>query len=142
MCASGRVTGGGGELCTPCPASTFAPNAGSFECEECAIGHTSEPGASECTFCLPGFFESPSGDCTFCTERMVCHAKGTTLATLEIKKGYWRSSPESEGIYACPFGDTDACPGGNGTAESLCAEGYTGPFQLPGTQPADGGMQA
>jgi len=51
-------------------------------------------------------------------------AEGTTLATLDIKEGYYRFGVDTEMIYRCPLGEV-AC---NGSKHSACNNGYIGPL--------------
>ena len=51
-------------------------------------------------------------------------SSGTTLATLTLEEGYYRTSVESHIVLECY--QTDACLGGNAT-DDPCSSGYEGP---------------
>eukprot|EP00903_Cladosiphon_okamuranus_P018352 g16884.t1 len=51
---------------------------------------------------------------------------GTTLETLDIARGYWRATNDSDNVLACY--NADACIGGRTGADDFCAPGYTGPY--------------
>lgn len=53
-------------------------------------------------------------------------SRGTTLATLALDKGYYRTSNHSHKIRQCYH--ADACIGGN-DADKYCATGYAGPCE-------------
>ena len=47
--------------------------------------------------------------------------EGTTLATLPLLRGYYRTSLESDDLRRCPdFGDNSGCVGGMGNGEGPC----------------------
>ncbi|CAN0436421.1 unnamed protein product [Ascophyllum nodosum] len=48
--------------------------------------------------------------------------------TLEIERGYWRSSASSPNIFPCY--NKDACRGGLTDSHDYCSEGYTGPCEF------------
>ena len=56
----------------------------------------------------------------------VAPLSGTTLATLKLSKGYFRTSNESHNILRCYH--ADACRGGR-TKGGYCAPGYMGPCE-------------
>ena len=47
-------------------------------------------------------------------------------STLELEKGYWRRSAITHAVLPCLL--DNSCPGGTGSGDSSCAEGYTGPL--------------
>lgn len=53
-------------------------------------------------------------------------SRGTTVATLDLQKGYYRTSAKSQVVVECYL--EDACVGGT-DAESYCADGYEGPCE-------------
>lgn len=62
-------------------------------------------------------------------EGVDCESPGSTLATLPIRPGYWRSSNDSEVIHACRH--PNACTGATRVRSSsdYCLTGYTGPCE-------------
>lgn len=54
---------------------------------------------------------------------------GTTLQTLDLESGHYRTSSESENVLECPRGE--ACVGG-GIAGHYCATGYQGACETTG----------
>ena len=65
--------------------------------------------------CRAGKYEDLDGICQDCPTGSECPNGGTTITSLTVKPGFWRSSLESSTLYECPYGRT-ACPGsGNGT---------------------------
>ncbi|CAN0527792.1 unnamed protein product, partial [Laminaria digitata] len=55
----------------------------------------------------------------------IANSSGTTVATLSLEKGYFRTSNQSHEILKCFH--QNACVGGTDTAK-YCAPGYTGPY--------------
>lgn len=51
---------------------------------------------------------------------------GTTVATLSLNKGYYRTANSSHAVRMCFL--ENACPGGDDT-DMYCAPGYTGPCE-------------
>ena len=72
--------------------------------------------------CERDFYMNPDGECHLCPDGAECSSKGSDLSTLEIKKGFFRTSPTSKEVYACA--NKMACPGGNQTGDGLCGVGY------------------
>lgn len=70
ICSPGTSSAKGEETCTPCPAGTAQPDAGSTECLPCPAG-TFQPneGAVVCNACGTGTFQPLSGQiaCNACT---------------------------------------------------------------------------
>lgn len=64
-------------------------------------------------------------------EGVDCNNPGVTLASLPIRKGYWRSSRKSLKVQQCLH--SEACVGATEIASSddYCANGYKGPCELP-----------
>jgi hypothetical protein len=48
-------------------------------------------------------------------------------AEIYLEPGHWRRFPHSEAVLPCLLG-YKSCPGGSGSGDSVCAEGYTGPL--------------
>ena len=82
--------------------------------------------------CRAAKYEDLDGMCQDCPTGTECPNDGTTITSLTVKPGYWRSSVESSTLYECPYGRT-ACPGSmNGTNTTTefvaCKTGYVGPL--------------
>ncbi len=62
-------------------------------------------------------------------EGLDCQQPGATLASLPVKPGYWRSSPESLVVHPCIH--PDACAGATQVSRSddYCEAGYEGPCE-------------
>ena len=76
--------------------------------------------------CQAGKFENADGECDPCLDGALCEEEGTTLATLTVMQGYWRSGVDSEYIYVCP--SVHACPGSSGPSSGGgCRIGFIGP---------------
>lgn len=119
----------GATRCRDCPAG-YASQAGEALCEPCAAGTTSAAGAAACALCERGSFRrAPDAACERCADFAGFDAErcaaGTTLATVPLRRGYWRAAPDSDDAYECRA--RAACPGGasNATA-TACAPGYAG----------------
>lgn len=66
----------------------------------------------------------PAADCKVLPVGTDASGAGTTLATLNLAKGYYRTSNESHIVLMCY--QKDACTGGI-DADNYCAAGYRGP---------------
>ena len=67
---------------------------------------------------------------TLCAEAppgTMAPSSGTTVETLILEKGYYRSSNQSHNVWECY--QTDACAGGV-SIEGICAVGYAGPCKI------------
>jgi len=115
--------------CVPCAAGSYQPFPGQLRCEACSayqLGRSSREGATTCAFCEDGLYlaaDPAAGafdfkDCFACPSHATCF-EGATLATMELDKGYWRTSSDSPKLKECAV--EGACRGGNA---SSCAEGY------------------
>lgn len=118
------------EGCAPCPLHTSSAG-GDSECDVCAEGRYLSVGAAAST-----------DACAPCPDGAVCR-RNTTLATLEVKAGYWRLSPLTSRIYACAPGASGradnrstACWGGRESGSASCAPGHQGPCEWPPPQPS------
>lgn len=123
--AAGTSTPSTISVCRPCPGGAVSPpaSAGLVACQ-CAIGTYDERSATEllqaqelgvrCRPCpVPG---------------SVCDAPGTTLELLPLQQGYWRVSPLSLDLRACPDEQAEhnsSCAGGSGLP---CKPGTMGPY--------------
>ena len=108
------------EPCEPCPArsSTMLLGATARSKCECFVGFYAEP--------LP----SSSADafhCRVCTG-FQCPSAGTTLATISLGPGTWRSSARTTSIVSCRGGanGTSPCLGGVSAERGYCAGGHSG----------------
>lgn len=88
-----------------------------------------------CARCANRVNGVPNGDqvqidgiplCTGAPSGVTASSKGTTLATLTLDKGYYRTSKTSHDVHECY--NEDACVGGNDT-DKYCASGYQGPCE-------------
>ena len=133
VCAPGSASSDG-LACVSCKAGEYTPTDGSAACQRCetAVGsaYTSTEGSAVCNLCRGESYMDVDGICTSCLEEFgegaIC-AEGTTLSTLVIKPGFFRTTPDSKKVYTCTL-DEVACPGGNQTGNKLCADGYEGPL--------------
>ena len=97
--------------CAMCPANMYSRN-GSFQCAQCSLaaGEGSEPGAGGCV-CAAGFYDAaPGEDAPSCKSCDVAGVRscpmGTTIATLPVKRGWWRATPSSDDVEAARRGRT------------------------------------
>ena len=64
---------------------------------------------------MPFFYESTVSHagptCEQCVAGVDCDTPGSTLATLNLKPGYWRFSASASDVYRCP-GHEESCLGG------------------------------
>ena len=102
--------------------------AGQPFCEPCSafqLGRESHAGATTCDFCGENLYLGDDQDavdgrnCFECPAHATC-AAGTTLQTLHVHPGYWRTEATSPKLKACFL--KSACVGGNSSV--MCAEGY------------------
>ncbi|GMH92837.1 hypothetical protein TL16_g12465 [Triparma laevis f. inornata] len=75
-------------------------------------------GSCTCTF------DNMKGSCIDVYEEVDNLTLSTTLGTLKIEPGYWRTGGTSIDVRECPV--AEACVGGNGT--DYCREGHDGPY--------------
>ena len=106
----------------PCPATTYNPLPNAFEptsCERCPErtetvdrGNLTEPATSrEDCVCSAGFYLAPDdhtdGDrceqsCCRCPVGTTCDTASISLATLPLRRGYYRPSRNSVDVRRCP----------------------------------------
>lgn len=144
-CPVGFASSKGASECSACEPGRIAAISGSSRCAHCDVvagnEYTSAQGMGVCNKCRPGFYWHKS-TCNRAKDGTACVADGTTLATLDIKKGWYRFATSSDKLYECPV--KDACAGSgvqNGNASagisnaslssaeyraSLCGRGYVG----------------
>ena len=140
-CVQGSYSDTGRSSCTLCPKGSFAPGVGSSSCLLCAseygAGYSSSEGATECAFCGPDYVWAPTSKddrnkCKLCGGTSgtfmgaSCPRGRTTVQTLTVKRGYWRTSHNSTVIASCPT--PEFCAGGNKSDSSICEVGHEGPF--------------
>ncbi|CAB1102169.1 unnamed protein product [Ectocarpus sp. CCAP 1310/34] len=63
--------------------------------------------------------------CVESMEGTKASSSGTTVATLDLQEGYYRTSAESQVVVECYL--TSACAGGT-DPKNYCADGYEGPY--------------
>ena len=137
------------------------PRLGAAEfCTECEAPLTSSEGASSCAFCVAGYYHTPlraahalapgaanhsatsvdakagggSADrykCTACLSDATC-AANTTLATVDLHRGFWRLGARSTTLSACLWANNfTACRGGadaGSGGDGYCEGGFRGPL--------------
>ena len=156
-CPTDKVTLGNGQC--GCRAGEFLVDG---ECTSCPDRLSSAVGATSCDICAAGYLRTPQdaipsrSSCVECPVGAEC-PRNASLATLRIKRGYWRldgstvdihdcrdhaatsacpatnetNTSATEGSLSCAVGDLwNRCTGGDliGTdGDSYCAENYGGP---------------
>ena len=121
--------------------STFSNTSGAVSCDKCSnyfgTAYTSGTGALSCNKCRDNYYMDNHGTCLSC-ESMIMDAiyesevipecnEGSTLASVRMKKNYFRFSQDSKAIYSCYAGDMpDNCRGN--TTHAGCSRGSTGPL--------------
>ena len=116
----------GARACVPCPAETYSTDPKAALCTPCERGRTSSGGATACNDCVERYYyDLKKQECVACVNRVQCRA-GTTLATWDVERGFWRRNPESTTIYECPPGRS-SCKGGIGmTGDEICGDRFIG----------------
>ena len=148
-CPPGSYCERGSTAAIPCPSTTYNNRSGAPSLSAClptpppylsALGscfycqggdfcstHNDELGECECT---AGFFlAEPGGSlCTLCPAGIACTAAGTTLATTDVRRDFWRPSTTSSDARTCPYDGT--CAGGvaapshyDAASTATCVEG-------------------
>ena len=117
------------QSCILCDPGYNARKPGSISCERCnppemSFGY----GGANCSSCQTEYYKDTlTGKCIQCDEEKAkCNNEenGTTLLTINVRKGYYRFDPSSEEIYECPF--LDNCQGGLSTGQESCRSGSFG----------------
>ena len=92
-------------------------------------------GTEECNICTQGFYyphafkgsdyriNKTTDLCKPCPANTTC-VQGTSLQTIQIDKGFWRDSNNTQQLYKCPF--QELCLGGK--SNNYCEDGYEGPL--------------
>ncbi|KAH8073097.1 hypothetical protein JL721_3075 [Aureococcus anophagefferens] len=148
-CAPGRRQPAAGQKqCERCPASTYQPQSGQLSCDRCSsfqLGRTSRQGSTTCDFCEEGLYLADDDTaidgsrCVSCPDHATC-AEGTTIETIAVHDGCWRTTPGSSKrirrtkrdafVYLVVAGDDlpDACRIGDATyAVTWSLEGEASP---------------
>ena len=117
----------GARACVPCPRDTYSVEPKTALCTPCPLQRTSDPGSTVCGDCVERTYLDPeTQQCEECLARAQCHA-GSTLATLDIESGFWRSDPQSKEIFECPA--VSSCTGGignTGREDLICSDNFVG----------------
>lgn len=129
----------GAVACGVCPADTRAGN-GSFQCASCDVGsgEGSAVGSSTCV-CREGYYDGAAGgdggagaapSCKSCgaIPGVRTCPMGTTVATLPLRRGYWRAEARSDAVELC--GHKDDCAGGETWGNGACRHSTRGPLCL------------
>ena len=148
-CGPGNFSKAGASECRVCGISEFS-RGGAEACINCGIGETTViKGASTCV-CQIGFFAKqskaqctqklPGGEikivrstlyptfgtcCTKCPAGFECDHAGVTLASANLKPGFWRSDNSSLRARPCP---SIASCNGSSSLVGGCPLGHEGPF--------------
>ncbi|KAG5183689.1 hypothetical protein JKP88DRAFT_316043 [Tribonema minus] len=106
------------------------PEAATAEASPKALLPTDRPSFISCGI---GFYSPDDNTCALCADvpGLNCTQSATTIATLPISPGYWRSNTASTVVREC--WNADACSGGRASlsadsAAAYCTEGYIGPY--------------
>jgi hypothetical protein len=107
-------------VCKPCPTDSVSPEAStSIEACACKPGYYDEAAETQKVQCVPCVTGSWCSDDT----------KGTTLASLPLLRGYYRTGNASNDLRRCPdFGESSGCVGGVGFGEGPCKDFLQGPY--------------
>ena len=118
-------------IASSCAVSTYNPLVGQFlrtacmSCPENAVTiRTAAASAADCV-CIVGHYNhrptNATAECTPCPVGANCTDQGTTLASLQLFTGYYRTSTASIDLRRCPdFGDGSGCVGGMSDGEGPC----------------------
>ena len=126
-CPPGKYSSKYAAECQKCESGRIAADPGQSECSKCPDLQSSGPGEAACA-CEENWYMWMDGSCRRCPQGVDCSGVGSTLESLSVSKGRWRSSNSSEDVLTCPA--KDACAGGDrevsGTGADYCKEGNTG----------------
>ena len=135
-CPAGHYCIGG--AANRCAWSTYNPLVAQFlqtACKHCptnaVTNGTAAISAIECV-CVAGYYNrrpaNETVECAVCPVGSECADEGTTLASLPLVTGYYRTSNASNDLRRCPdFGDDSGCVGGIGF-EGPCKAWLQGPY--------------
>ena len=108
--------------CRACPVHAVSGLASALKAHcECDIGYYDERANASAADGLVM--------CSTCPIGAVCGERGTSLLTLPLEPGYWRTQPTSNNLLRCPDATaaTTSCLGG-ASADALCKPWTTGPY--------------
>lgn len=130
QCPVGRSSTSGQASCAACEGGRYSDVEGSSTCAACEEqGATSLEGAAGCLVCKEGYFRRDGLFCEECgngaNKGIACPDEGTTLQTVTVEEGWWRSSSSSGEFRQCP--QAELCVGGT-DGEDICEVGHTGPY--------------
>ena len=124
--------------CKTCPLNshTLAEGSNSSAACICDVGYYKETVAtntSSLAYNSSDVGEATVDRCINCPEGSVCTSTGTTLATLPLRRGYWRGSRNTSSVFRCPDASEPrtGCVGGTGDP---CKASLTGPYFLVCTE--------
>ena len=153
QCSPGFYCTGNLTAPTPCPAGTYGPNAGSVSlglCLNCSLGHTSSPGAVQCSLCEAGTVAQAEGvaACASCGSGQVSTVNRTEC--IDCSYGTWADVNASTCTscaagFACPSRTSNhevGCPLGSYAREgdgdcTYCPAGWACPSTSPQNGAAD-----
>jgi hypothetical protein len=134
LCPAGKISGVASSECAVCEIGKFAENEGSVECKFCndedvlkgsTTAGNSTASKSGC-ICDKGEYENhETATCEKVMEGVREDKAGMNVTTLDVKPGFWRTSPASSDVMHC-LGEHH-CAGGN-DPENSCEYGYEGPL--------------
>ena len=103
----------------------------------CPLSTTTEKDAAtsvEQCLCNKGYYNARSAannsvECALCPVGSACVEAGTSLASLPLKVGYYRTGSDSDDLRRCPDAGVDSgCVGGVSGGEGPCKQGLEGPY--------------
>ena len=138
-CPAGYWCSAGNRI--PCGTGTYNPLPEQIDmgaCTACPANSDSAEASvrrGDCLCELRYYDELPNASevrCVLCPVGSNCTVPGTTLPTLPLRRGYWRTTRESASLLQCSDGSsTDtACIGGAGSGEGseICKPWTSGPY--------------
>jgi len=127
-CVPGKYSDSvGAEECKPCLKGKYSGANGSQTCDKCRSPQYSTLGSTHCNICEEKYYLGNKG-CLPCPENSECPV-GTSLHSIVINDGYWRSSYKSLEILKCSASilDWSACVGGANHTQ-YCQPNSQGPY--------------
>ena len=114
-----------------CP-SNYAADNSSAACGKCSAPYTAYGGyiSTSCyDICINGYYMDDGGECVECKQKgLQCDSVGVTIATLQIKSGWYRFSDRTGKIYECPYP-------GHCIGNSTCSDASYGGEFMPTPNP-------
>ena len=132
VCPAGHYCIGG--AANRCARSTYNPLVSQFlqtACRQCpknaVTNGTAAISATDCV-CIAGYYNrrpaNGAAECALCPVGSECVDEGTTLASLPLAIGHYRTGNASDDLRRCrDFGDSSGCVGGVGYGEGPCKPG-------------------